>query len=554
MATALHYRLVPVTPLPQLDVRLNVRRWLLPPRLASIVGGLLFHGRYVISIAFFVGYVLRFVVILAPPSIGRTAAVASLALQIPGALKVTLSFRVRFLERMLRTFEFWYYTVCASVWGLAGALYFGDLRTAFVPTTWLDLENATLMDAYFLDMRQIVLVSWLGVAFFSVFTIAATLNLVPGTHYQSLVSTPERAITLREVVAHLTGILVILAARIVYRKSTVLKRKAHVSVSIQCIAYTCKLQFEDTSTTDLMAHAARGPDVPPALRSKLLTLRHIDNGETFATSDVLLPALSASGIGSSVPWQALLYTAGVTGALLTIAVFVFAQHDAVARLLAGPAIGTTALFAAVFATQYQRALLRKLYTSFNFAFFLFMVTIELVCVCDLFRWQGPPTVGAASVWIWVHWALTTDALTPPVRRRLGFRLAHVVPVVLGCLVGQVALTLELVTWDHWRLQNHTFLSGSSVELSVVPLLISRILTVFVWCFRLLARLLVRRSENELMMLRGNVEYDSIYQRGSVTAPSLAKLPTASTGSNPKLMTAIVTPQETRRSRRSLGGV
>uniref|UniRef100_K3WWK5 Uncharacterized protein n=1 Tax=Globisporangium ultimum (strain ATCC 200006 / CBS 805.95 / DAOM BR144) TaxID=431595 RepID=K3WWK5_GLOUD len=67
----------------------------------------------------------------------------------------------------------------------------------------------------------------------------------------------------------------------------------------------------------------------------------------------------------------------------------------------------------------QTELMRDIVTSFDFLFLSFQITSAQLCACDIFYWDAR-CLGLLSFWLWVHFVLTTDALTPVVRQKIAF--------------------------------------------------------------------------------------------------------------------------------------
>lgn len=133
------------------------------------------------------------------------------------------------------------------------------------------------------------------------------------------------------------------------------------------------------------------------------------------------------------------------------------------------------------------------------------------CICKLISWDWTRSCAVASSHLWMFWALTLDALTPGFRHRLRLKMATVIMIVFPCAVAKALLSIELLYWTHWTIQDSVLLDirilGRPLKFHVQSFLLSRFLTILVWCSRLLWRLCTRRDENELMMLLGQVEYN-----------------------------------------------
>lgn len=62
-------------------------------------------------------------------------------------------------------------------------------------------------------------------------------------------------------------------------------------------------------------------------------------------------------------------------------------------------------------------------------------------------------------WLWIHWVLTLDVLTPVLRQTLDFRVSLSVPVLLAFIAMQVRIVLELAWWRNLDIVDHVLFSG-----------------------------------------------------------------------------------------------
>ncbi|GLD95704.1 hypothetical protein PINS_up004382 [Pythium insidiosum] len=165
-------------------------------------------------------------------------------------------------------------------------------------------------------------------------------------------------------------------------------------------------------------------------------------------------------------------------------------------------------YISVYVLVAQRQLLRRLFSSFDVVFLSIQLTLAHLCIADLFFWDTR-LLAVASSWMWMHWVLLLDAVTPTHRQALGHVAAFPVFVVCAFVVVQLIIGIELIFIDAHRLQDRVVfkleLNQHSKTMRVVPFLFSRLVTTLAWSGRLLWRLRDRRP-SELLMLQGNVEY------------------------------------------------
>ncbi|KAG7375697.1 hypothetical protein PHYPSEUDO_015571 [Phytophthora pseudosyringae] len=200
-------------------------------------------------------------------------------------------------------------------------------------------------------------------------------------------------------------------------------------------------------------------------------------------------------------------------------------------------------FCGVFFASYQRQLLSRLYSSFNFIFLSTKLTVASLALCQFFAWDRR-VAWVWGAWLWMQWTITLDALPPSAMRLLAFRRSSLMLSVLAFeLVGLVILSLELFALDRWIVPNRAVVDrvilGRHVQMSTLSALVSRLWTIFLWDCKLmwflsaaLRRQRRRRlsaidasgtnedDEGERLLLTGRVEY--FYEWASHTRPRNAK--------------------------------
>ncbi|ETO86155.1 hypothetical protein F444_00276 [Phytophthora nicotianae P1976] len=187
------------------------------------------------------------------------------------------------------------------------------------------------------------------------------------------------------------------------------------------------------------------------------------------------------------------------------------------------------VFCGVFFASYQRQLLKRLYSSFNFLFLSTKLTVASLALGQFLNWDRR-VVWVWGAWIWMQWAITLDALPPSTMRLLAFRRSVLMLSVLTFeLIGLFILSLELFALDRWIVPKVAVVDrvifGRHVQVSTLSALVSRLWTIFLWDCKLmwflsaaLRRQRHRRlstidssginddNEGERLLLTGRVQY------------------------------------------------
>lgn len=199
---------------------------------------------------------------------------------------------------------------------------------------------------------------------------------------------------------------------------------------------------------------------------------------------------------------------------LTVGDHVGPSTSAAATALAVTGLCATTLSSLVYMSCCQRGLLRKLFTSFDFVFFYAQLLAEHLCACEVFQWPPVLCCGVPSNFLWMHCVLTLDALTPAMKAPLGLKSWRAAAILLLNLGKSVLIALEVFVWRRVHVDNHLIfrqvVRGLEAKFYVLPFLFSRQFTVFIWSLRLLHRLWTKTSENDLLLLLGNVERSEQY--------------------------------------------
>ncbi|DAZ99119.1 TPA: hypothetical protein N0F65_008424 [Lagenidium giganteum] len=169
----------------------------------------------------------------------------------------------------------------------------------------------------------------------------------------------------------------------------------------------------------------------------------------------------------------------------------------------------TATFVTPFVLNYQRELLRMLLKMFDFWFITLQFGLGFACLADMLNWDRRS--GIPIVWsMWVLWVLLLDALTPPVKARFGLTKRYGAVVMMGILVGILALGFVLFDDTEGRvLKNRAVLLASwgnlRIYLHTQSFLFYRVVTLVIWACRLLYDL-AWCPIAQLVLIRGGLEF------------------------------------------------
>jgi hypothetical protein len=523
------YDVVPLHALPQFDPTLTVKKLLVPRDCLPRLNGFLRRHATAIRVAYLTGLVCRTLTAFIPMRIAQWTALATLPLQLPAVLNIVFQFRVAFLRSLIRTYDFWHYLAMNTVWAVCLAWYFHDARATIVPLMWVDVQNATLLDSFLQDIQVVVSATWLWcLTLFGVMGAVAFLDDSDRNTNDVLLVLARRTITIKEVLLNAIATVVVLIARIVYRKRASMRGQQKGGTTIQSITLTWSLQLKPRARAQAMSSGREWQShrqlVPTTKLHVQLTLR----AKPIKASDVLVPCvLGYLWLLPLAHWPVRLV--GIVGLGMLPAVFCMEVKSAIQLQLALAGVVCTAVYCALLVCFYQRRLFQRLIMSFDFAFLSLQLTVIHLCVADAFQWHTAPTLCVISSWLWLHVAMTLDALTPVMRRVLGFSSWFQVPVLLLTLAAAVLLWLELSIWDSRGLYDRRFVDVKlgllRLQLHVVPCLLSRLLTVCLWAMRMLYRIASRASDQELLFIRSHVELDALFHKRQRSSPTTRIAPT-----------------------------
>jgi hypothetical protein len=505
------YALVPTVPMPSFDSSKTFRRRLLPSQIDKKYRTFTrrYHG--VISVCYFVGLAFRIVGFVCPLNrVTYWLIVVSPFLQTQGLLSVSLALSSDMVRLLFGQFDSWFLLISLIVWTIFLGISYDDIRVLLLPYLILDLMNASLSDAYIHPSQLFTASALFAIVFISILYVQITLD------FQGLASvviaqlSKGFAITSIDIVQSTTLTVGMLVLRVAFNKLRVARSRRN---AVQTIVYRCKVKFEVLASATLTAADGRVTSSmvssSTSARKTVHQLKLVPFGEHFDAMNTVVPRMSRSLDRLSPTKLGALYFTGGIGFLATITAMQTSSPE-VKDSVGIVALGATILFTSVFATLYQRQLLRRLCRSFDCLFVLFQIVTAFVCIVYLAYWDQGQVVGVCSNLVWLLWVLGMDALTPAARHKLGLRPWFAVPVLVWNIsmstVGVVHLSVNRDEDLQDRIMFEGSVLGHDVHIYTTSFLLGRLLLVVVWCVRLTWRLCTRRHGDECILLNGSVEY------------------------------------------------
>ncbi|GLD96760.1 hypothetical protein PINS_up005443 [Pythium insidiosum] len=537
------YELTESVELPVIDPSRTLKSMLLTDRQISAFNNMMARNAVLVVTLYLAATVVFFAVMIVPVAISRAFVWLHLVGQFPAMLSFTLSMRFDMLKLLCGTYNFWFLSLMNVVFMSSLSMLWLDVRILIVPMSWWEYQNAVLTDANLRNMRQVVVVSVTNIFIVGFIFFAVTLQIMPDMREALVFDGARRSLAVHEVTAHSVVTLIILLLRLAFRYRATLKNKDAKDNVIQCISYVCKVKprcvVEHPSVVARSGSSAqhnrerrrrwwrrrdaltKAPDEWIGRRCAV-KLRLVRRGHKYHSTDTVLEqwlnlralALSSSGLASQLHTWCLHVVGGVATTLTPVSWWSIIQRrrsqQSCELVLPVVAFVLTLSVVVRFVLQYQRRVLSQLAASFDFVFLSFQFSMLLLCVCDLFQWDGAAVVSSVTLWLWIHWVLTLDALLPIHRLRWGFRIEYTTLALVMLFIAQAMLYGELMVWSALRLQDRAFLEfhigARRVTWRVVPMLMSRMVITSVWTLRLLWRVWRRHHADELILIHGDVEY------------------------------------------------
>ncbi|RLN92460.1 hypothetical protein BBJ28_00002893 [Nothophytophthora sp. Chile5] len=450
------------------------------------------------------------------------------------------------LAQLVHIYEFWFISALNTLNWFGLGLIFGDVRAVVCGGLWVGSQTVIAIDSnyrtYPIVAKTIVMVGPSMLAL----TVCCAYRLVADTKYPSL-ALGGLAVQPRQIVIFTSSTLAVFMVKKAYSKHHRMgvylrRRQSRVDVpstrhTIPCVVLQARLRLVPTSnqrrqsrrrlaasplSSDIPANVGATASLNVSSAPQIQQLR-LSNSKAFVVDSkcTLIRGRLLEKLKTSRWWQAALYGTGAVGLATTLAAWVMLlqQHRQHANEPRSMIIGAIAascslLFTLATVALAQRDLLRLLVWSFDVVFSTVQITTLAVCLLDLLRWRIASSLAVICWWLWFHWLLVLDALTPSVTHRLRLRKYFALPVILVVLSIASVCALDLVMDDPavfssrllWRLD---FASLGDFDLYTDTFAVQRVVTIVGWSTRLLIEL-VMGSPDRLLYIRRHVEYASPY--------------------------------------------
>ncbi|GMF29024.1 unnamed protein product [Phytophthora lilii] len=523
------YALAPAEPLPTIDLSKSIRGQLLSARDHSSIHRFLTKYHRPLLFANMIAMLMNIVVTGVDALTGQILSVISLALWLPMGIAATSTLRYDIVRLIVRTFDFWFFSCTTTLTALMISTYFWDLRFCRMIIDWIGFHNIVFIDGQVRGIRHLVIVTILGIPPLVFVLFWIMLDRLDGCTSFSVLShrnKPHFSLSGVDIIGNYMITLSLLITKIVARKRQALHLRQRSSV-IECVIYRCGLKLKQIEESrNCPARNARPTRVTARNQRIAITALNANTSSeprliqqmmfvkfthTFDSKHVMLPLRVADGI------VVFLYVVGIVGLVLSISVFVKSESMKPNVLLMRSAGGLfcTLLFVVPFVALYQRDLFKLLVTSFDFLFYAFQATAATLSVCILYDWEQSRCLMLLTWWIWIHWALTLDALTPIMRHKLRFRPRMAAPIVACMLLGHIAVICRVFFIGDEKLHDAVLYQGviwdHQLAVPAMPFYFSRIVTLSLWCPRLIWRLSIA-SKLDVTIIRGSVCYDNYFAK------------------------------------------
>ncbi|TMW55509.1 hypothetical protein Poli38472_010391 [Pythium oligandrum] len=482
--------------------------------------------RYGILAAFFrVGMIFAIVLLFVSNQLAHAIMVACV---LPFSLSgfVTASFLSLGVLRMLASYyEFWFMTVFNLLHWIFFALVLQDGRVVTCISLWLGCQMAISVDANIRTFHASAASALIGFPILVTLTWLATVEKIQDQKNFRIAVYGDHSVNILDAVMFTASTLGVFLLKIgILKRAGHARPKSAILTALPCmtIKITLRLAHRSTQPVTSDSQTPRGTthdDVDPKIQQfhvYRLPIKQVDGLRTILPSKYWLGMIEKHRL----LFRVLLYTVGFTGFSLNVyqSAVDFGREEptsnsSAARSDARSALAfvCTSVFCGTFVLLYQRDLLRLLRRNFDVLFSSCQFLIFGLCLCDMVRWDIHRVTVVVSWMVWYHWAVTLDALTPTIKRRVfGFSKRLAAPVTATIIVGGAAVFYEVVfsggTRFHDRVLWEQKLSSShTVVLRTQTILVGRVLTILLWCSRQVFLLLLR-DEDELNLIRGLVEY------------------------------------------------
>lgn len=526
LADDYRYELHPSYALPVINCKRYVKDVVFSPTQLKRVNYWLHRGRYLLAISFFIGAISSFALYMAPAPVGRWVSVSLLLSEGPAVFATFISLRYDILVLLTGMFEIWYTSFLNLTSMAMLALHFQDQRGIGMIMCVLGFQLISVIDANNRLVKNTIVTSFLGSLLYLSCGFYVVTDLIDQARVSLvLFSYGPHQLLAEDIITNGLATGIIIFVRNAYRKhiATDHKTQRHRPFVVPCITYRCHLELRRVgqSTTAILPTATQDSQSRLASGSTpddgTIQLRFVPIPTVFDARatyfHLVFKARSPHKIALGV--RRCLFITALMGMLLAYGSPLAAilglstgQDSSVVLTILSLGFVASMIFALTVSSLYQRGLLKRLLTNFDFLFLSGQMTLAMLAACDMFHWDERCLVLATS-WLCVHVVLTLDALPPVWRVHLGVSKKFVVAVIMLSIVQCVSFAFDILVWEgkHFRDREMftVHLASHTKSVQVVPFLFSRLTSMFLWSVRLLWRYW-KYWPKGLVLLQGQVEY------------------------------------------------
>lgn len=508
--------------LPQICCVKSLKHVLFRGKALHVCNIVLFRLKYLFMLCTLLGVSFDFAEPFLSADYGRMVS-PYIYLQMPSVFVTIISMRFDMMVLVFSTYEFWQMTTLNVMFHVLIAETYDDARRISTAPSFFTFQILVLQDANFRALKFVLFVMCLTTIFHTTILVYVGFGLIDQTHRVSIVRYGRHELTGYNVICNYLATTNLLLLRNVYRKHAAVvelgRQDDGAKTMVRCIAYRCRLRLHA-----VVQH--QGPTLEPnvvapraQLPARRAQLQLAPSDQDFGLKEAAIPIVLRFWLlhQASPLWRYVLQAVGTTGFLLSWIVLgaplccalINQPAPELPRILPLISASASILYCGIFWSLAQRALLRKLVTSFDFALVAMELTLSHLCICDMLHWDTLCLTVLAS-WLWMLWVITLDACLPAMREQLGFQPWHAMVVDAAFLVFTLLFCIEIVFLDRWALQDRSLFTltlwGKSVHLRICPFYFNRLLTLLPWGCRILWRLRTS-AQGDLVMVQGVVEYD-----------------------------------------------
>lgn len=505
--------------LPQVDCFRALKHVLLSEARAQSCSRWLSKRKTWLAAFFVVGIIHASAVPILPAKFGRVAVFFGLT-QLPNLFAAIISLRLDMIRLILTTYEFRYFSCLTVTFSIAMAMNFQDERAlSFVPSLF-SLELLALQDANFRALRFTIGIFCVVAVLQMMFIVYINLHLIDEWHSAPVLRYGTHTVTADNIMSNYLIFTTVVLLRNAYRKHRWVRScNGGETTVVRCIAYRCRVRL----CSHQQEEAQQTTSPLSAINERMTQLRLVPTNQVYDSDQMVLqsflPMARVRKLFAATQWNRIgLHAIGLIGLILTNIALIHEPttpkaSDGVSKLdiVSISSALASGVFCGIVGCLYQRQLLCKLLSSFDFVFFSTNITIMHLSISDASSWT-PKCLAIFSIWMWIIWAITMDALTPDMRQALGLRRMHLIAVLTMFVLLAILVVVDLLFLHRMNLQDRSLFQvtahGTKIHVHVFQFFFSSLISVLPMCFRLLWRLLSAQC-GELILIQGAVEYDDV---------------------------------------------